>query len=99
MKTTTGTALAICAAICIATPGAGEAAPRSAAQQENQPASPQLEALFWQSIVNSTDPADFEAYLETFPDGVFQRLAQVYPVDRPFCRFWPYFESPMSVSY
>ena len=25
-------------------------------------------------------------------------LAQVYPVDRPFCRFWPYFGIPMSVS-
>ena len=25
-------------------------------------------------------------------------LAQVYPVDRPFCRFWPYFGIFMSVS-
>ena len=34
------------------------------------------ETVFWQSIVNSTDPADFEAYLEEFPNGVFRRLAQ-----------------------
>ena len=34
------------------------------------------ESLFWQSIVNSTDPADFEAYLEQFPNGLFRRLAQ-----------------------
>ena len=32
--------------------------------------------MFWQSIVNSTDPADFEAYLAVFPNGVFRRLAE-----------------------
>ena len=32
--------------------------------------------LFWQSIVNSTNPADFEAYLAKFPNGVFRRLAE-----------------------
>ena len=32
------------------------------------------EIVFWQSIVTSTNPADFEAYLEEFPDGVFRRL-------------------------
>ena len=31
--------------------------------------------MFWQSIATSTNPADFEAYLEEFPDGVFRRLA------------------------
>ena len=35
-----------------------------------------LEVVFWQSIVNSTNPADFEAYLEQFPNGVFRALAQ-----------------------
>ena len=39
------------------------------------PASAELEALFWQSIMNSTDPA-VEAYLERFPSGVFRRLAE-----------------------
>lgn len=38
--------------------------------------SPQLDAVFWQSIMNSTDRADFEAYLEQFPNGVFRSLAQ-----------------------
>ena len=47
--------------------GAPPAAQQGTAEQEN---------LFWQSIVNSTDPADFEAYLEEFPNGVFRRLAQ-----------------------
>ena len=36
---------------------------------------PEQETVFWQSIANSTDPADFEAYLEEFPDGIFRRLA------------------------
>ena len=35
-----------------------------------------LEVVFWQSIVNSTNPADFEAYLRRFPSGVFTELAQ-----------------------
>ena len=35
-----------------------------------------LEVVFWQSIVNSTNPADFEAYLEQFPNGVFSALAR-----------------------
>ena len=35
-----------------------------------------LEVVFWQSVVNSTNPADFEAYLEQFPNGVFRTLAQ-----------------------
>ena len=38
--------------------------------------SEELEVVFWQSIVNSTNPADFEAYLEQFPTGVFRALAQ-----------------------
>ena len=62
-----------------ATSGAAPAAPAaiSAAQQQPPPpASAEQETVFWQSIVNSTDPADFEAYLEVFPNGVFRRLAE-----------------------
>ncbi len=36
----------------------------------------QQETVFWQSIQGSTDPADFEAYLELFPNGTFSRLAR-----------------------
>ena len=39
-------------------------------------ASPEQENLFWQSIMNSANPADFESYLEQFPNGVFRSLAQ-----------------------
>ena len=36
-----------------------------------------LEVVFWQSIQNSTNPAEFEAYLRRFPNGVFSELARV----------------------
>ncbi len=48
----------------------------SASQQQSPPASGDQETVFWQSISTSTDPADFEAYLEVFPNGVFRRLAE-----------------------
>ena len=35
------------------------------------------ELEFWQSIKDSTDAADFEAYLEAYPDGKFAPLAKV----------------------
>ena len=41
--------------------------PVATAEQDN---------LFWQSIMNSTNPADFEAYLAQFPSGVFRALAE-----------------------
>ena len=49
--------------------GAGQqpVPPAVTAEQEN---------LFWQSIMNSENPADFEAYLSQFPNGVFRALAQ-----------------------
>ena len=61
----------------------GSAAPRPtvapplvpAAQQP--PASSEVEVVFWQSIANSTNPAEFEAYLRRFPAGMFSELAQI----------------------
>ena len=35
-----------------------------------------VEVVFWQSVQNSTNQADFEAYLRRFPSGVFSELAQ-----------------------
>ncbi|MEX3011910.1 PDZ domain-containing protein [Hoeflea sp. TYP-13] len=35
------------------------------------------EIAFWNSIKDSTDPAEYEAYLETFPDGSFAALARI----------------------
>ncbi len=53
-------------------PGAA-AAPAPAA---GAPAESDKEALFWQSIKDSTEPADFRAYLKQFPKGVFADLAR-----------------------
>ena len=35
------------------------------------------EIVFWQSIVNSTNPADYQAYLKNYPHGKFAILAQL----------------------
>ena len=40
-------------------------------------ANPNQENIFWQSIVDSTNPVMFEAYLAQFPNGVFRPLAEV----------------------
>ena len=65
-------------AVAAANSAAPAAAPATvfAARQQPPAASAEVEAVFWQSVVNSTDPADFEAYLEMFPNGVFRRLAE-----------------------
>ena len=49
------------------TPGSPDPPPPITAEQEN---------LFWQSVMNSTNPAEFEAYLTQFPNGVFRILAE-----------------------
>ena len=53
-----------------------------------QAARVQQENLFWQSIMTSDHPADFEAYLRQFPEGVYaelarNRMAALRPVARP----------------
>ena len=56
------------------------AAPSAVSPAQQPPstaASAELEALFWQSIANSTNPAEFEAYLRRFPNGMFSELAQI----------------------
>ena len=62
-----------------APPSAGTATGASGSRSAQQPsaATPEQENLFWQAIMNSTNPAEFEAYLEQFPNGVFRALAQV----------------------
>ena len=50
--------------------GGAAAAPGSAAASLRQ------ETVFWETIRASTDPADFEAYLELFANGTFSRLAR-----------------------
>ena len=61
-------------------PPAAEAAvgPAGGPVADGSPAAVQAqqENLFWQSIANSENRADYQAYLEQFPTGVFVRLAR-----------------------
>ena len=43
----------------------------------SSPALAQQETVFWESIQDSSNPAEFEAYLRQFPAGVFRALATV----------------------
>ncbi len=47
-----------------------------AAPQDDRGLSNDTERLFWESIKNSTNKADFDAYLRQFPTGVFAALAR-----------------------
>ena len=51
--------------------------PAAATTQALSAPSAELDGLFWQSIMNSMNPAEFEAYLAQFPNGAFRALAQV----------------------
>ena len=65
-----GLACSVLNVVCLADAGSGNASaapPPATAEQEN---------LFWQSVMNSTNPAMFEAYLAQFPNGVFRALAE-----------------------
>ena len=63
LRTAGGSGPAVAAQVPVAAP----APPAATAEQEN---------LFWQSIANSSNPAEFEAYLAQFPNGVFSALAR-----------------------
>lgn len=90
MRTVAGSALVLFASVCMASataeqtastgvPVAGDGGaqqPATAGQPAPSQPSAEFELVFWQSIMNSTDPADFEAYLRQFPNGVFVELAQ-----------------------
>jgi Caspase domain/Bacterial SH3 domain len=51
-------------------------APAPAEPAPTAPGVASTEHLFWQSIQASTDPNDFRAYLESYPDGSFAPLAR-----------------------
>lgn len=42
-----------------------------------QPSPASVEIAFWESIKSSTNPADFKAYLEKYPNGMFTELAKL----------------------
>lgn len=51
----------------------------------SQPDPASIELAFWESIKNSTNPADFKAYLGKYPNGMFTELAKLRsePVSSP----------------
>jgi WD40 repeat protein len=60
---------------------AGVAQPSAATSAPSQaPAAPapvtQAEIVLWESIKNSTNPADFQSYLQKYPNGAFAVLAK-----------------------
>ena len=46
------------------------------AQTTPAPGDSAVEMMFWESVRGSTDPADFRAYLEKYPNGSFASLAR-----------------------
>jgi uncharacterized caspase-like protein len=57
--------------------GAPSAAPAAA----QAPGGMDRDALFWSSVKDSRDPAQLQAYLTQFPDGVYAPLAQIWIED------------------
>ena len=55
---------------------AGPAAAGAAQGRLPDPVRAQQETVFWQSAANGTNAADFEAYLATWPNGVYASLAR-----------------------
>ena len=53
-------------AISLAIPSAGDTHAAS-----------ETERLFWQSIQNSKEPSEYQAYLDTYPNGTFAALARI----------------------
>lgn len=54
-------------------PGANAAEPLRVAQAKDRSA----DLEFWKSVKDSNQPAELEAYLEAFPDGLFSTLARI----------------------
>ena len=54
----------------------GSADPVVVAGGSPDPVRAQQETVFWESIEDSANPADYEAYLETWPSGTFAALAR-----------------------
>jgi uncharacterized caspase-like protein len=56
-------------------PGSGGQAPQTVAAP-GAAGAPSAEVVFWESIRDSDDPADFQAYLGRYPTGTFAALAR-----------------------
>ena len=63
-------------AVAAPTADSATGASGSPAATQVSTATAEQETVFWQSIADSTNPAEFEAYLSQFPNGVFGALAE-----------------------
>ncbi len=50
-------------------------------KEDTTSAGSKTETLYWESIMNSTNPAVFEAYLKKYPKGEFSEIAQIKIAD------------------
>ena len=62
-------------------PGVGTPQPQTSGEEEtggdmNSFDERHLDLAFWSSVRDSSNPADFNAYLDAFPNGTFARLAR-----------------------
>jgi hypothetical protein len=57
-------------------PAPEAAAPASASKAKPAGSTSEAEVEFWKAIQNSTDAAEFEFYLEQFPEGMYAALAR-----------------------
>jgi ketosteroid isomerase-like protein len=62
--------------LVIAVAGAATPAASTTTDATTTPDPANMEISFWESIKNSTDAADFQAYLDKFPNGTFAALAR-----------------------
>jgi serine/threonine-protein kinase len=69
-------AAALRAALAPAQPSAMASIPPAAPAARAEAKASETELEFWRAIQNSTDAAEFEFYLEQFPEGAYARLAR-----------------------
>jgi len=54
----------------------GETGSVSTSKETQNPSTTQAEVVLWKTIENSTNPNDFQSYLNQYPNGAFAALAQ-----------------------
>ena len=67
---------ALLADLHYAAPNGASAAPETQTPQGDAARDSAMELAFWDAIKDSSDAADFQAYLDQFPDGTFAALAR-----------------------
>ncbi len=63
--------------VAVAAGAGAEASAATAGEPERRQDAGEYEALYWRSIMNSADPAMYEAYLRRYPGGRFAEIAKL----------------------